>query len=96
MTLDIAIMTVDAIPMKILNQLSEEEQEALVMVVEAAEKQVPMEPIYSDFEENDDGDGIIPFRAVCPVCNREFEFGTWNEEDNHHCSCDQKIDWNGK
>lgn len=79
--------------MKILNQLSKEEREALVMVCVTAEKQVPIEPIYSDFEENDDGDDIIPTKAVCPVCGEEFEFGTWNEWESHHCYCGQRIDW---
>lgn len=95
MTLETALIVVRSIPNKIWDQLCEDENEAMSMVFEAAEKQVPMEPIYGDFDDNGEGE-IIPFRAVCPVCNREFEFGTWNEEDNHHCSCDQKIDWNGK
>jgi hypothetical protein len=56
------------------------------------EKSAPKKPIYSNFDENEVGD-IIPYKAVCPICGHEFEFGTWNDEENHHCVCDQKMDW---
>ena len=62
-------------------------------VRELFEKATSKKPVYSDFEENDDGDGIIPTRAECPYCGYEFEFGTWNESENHHCVCGQAIDW---
>ena len=52
----------------------------------------PKKPIYSDYD--DDGDeGIIPNKAECPTCHYEFEFGHWNEYENHHCECGQRIDW---
>lgn len=56
------------------------------------EKNVAKKPIYSDFDDNGD-DEIIPYKAICPVCGNEFEFGYWNDEYNHHCVCGQKIDW---
>lgn len=66
--------------------------EAMNMGAEALRKQIPMKPIYEDYD--DDGYGnIIPFVADCPVCGYSFEFGMWNEEDNLYCRCGQKIDW---
>ena len=56
------------------------------------EKSVAKKPIYSDFDENE-AEEIIPYKAVCPICGHEFEFGTWNDEQNHHCDCGQKLDW---
>lgn len=64
------------------------------MVIKSLEMQMPKKPIYSDFDDNGN-DEIIPYKAVCPVCGHEFEFGTWNDEENHHCICGQKIDWEG-
>ncbi len=58
------------------------------------EKNTPKKPIYSNFDENELG-YIIPYKAVCPICGHEFEFGTWNDEQNHHCECGQKLDWEG-
>ena len=60
--------------------------------IKALEKQVPKKPIYSEFDDNG-YDEIIPYKAECPTCGYEFEFGTWNDEENHHCICGQKIDW---
>ena len=54
------------------------------------EKQIPKNPIYSDYDDNGFGD-VIPYTAKCPVCGYEFDFGTWNE--NHHCICGQALDW---
>ena len=65
---------------------------AMEMAIQALEKQIPKKPIYSEFDDNGN-DEIIPYKAVCPVCGCEFEFGTWNEEENHHCVCGQKLDW---
>lgn len=56
------------------------------------EKSEPKKPIYSDFNNNGN-DEIIPYKAICPVCGYEFNFGSWNEEENHHCRCGQAIDW---
>ena len=56
------------------------------------EKSEPKKPIYSDFEDNGN-DESIPYKAICPVCGYEFNFGSWNEEENHHCRCGQKLDW---
>lgn len=66
--------------------------EALEMAVEALEKQIPKKPIYSDYDDNG-LDEIIPYKAACPICGHEFEFGTWNDEDSHHCVCGQRLDW---
>lgn len=66
--------------------------EALDLAVKALEKQVPKKPLYSDYDDNGDGK-IIPYKAKCPVCGYEFEFGYWNDEDNHHCICGQRMDW---
>lgn len=66
--------------------------EAVRMAISTLNKQEPKKPIYSDYE--DDGYGeMIPYRASCPTCGGEFEFGTWNGEDSHHCACGQRIDW---
>ena len=68
--------------------------EAFSIAIKSLEMQIPKKPIYSDFDDNGN-DEIIPYKAVCPVCGCEFEFGTWNDEENHHCICGQKIDWEG-
>lgn len=65
---------------------------AIPMAVNALQKQVPVKPVYSDYDDNGYGE-IIPNEAKCPVCGYEFEFGTWNDEDSHHCVCGQKMDW---
>ena len=56
------------------------------------EKSIPKKPIYSDYDDNGD-DEIIPYKATCPVCEPEFEFGYWNDEYNHHCVCGQVMNW---
>lgn len=65
---------------------------------ELKEKATAKMPIYSDFDENGEVDEngeevIIPYKAVCPACGYEFEFGTWNDEQNHHCECGQRMLW---
>ena len=55
-------------------------------------EQIPKEPIYSDFEEDDD-DRVFPNKATCPMCGHEFEFGPWNDGESHHCVCGQRIKW---
>ena len=69
-------------------------QNAIDVAIQSLEMQIPKKPIYSDFDDNGN-DEIIPYKAVCPMCGCEFEFGTWNDEENHHCKCGQKIDWEG-
>lgn len=59
---------------------------------ELKEKATAKKPLYSDFDENEDEE-IIPYKAVCPACGYEFEFGTWNDEQNHHCECGQRMLW---
>lgn len=59
---------------------------------ELKEKATAKKPIYSDFDENG-YEEIIPYKAVCPVCGHEFEFGTWNDVENHHCECGQRMLW---
>ena len=59
------------------------------------EKSKAKNPIYSDFDDNGNGE-IIPYKAMCPSCKNEFEFGSWNAEENHHCMCGQAIDWGRK
>ena len=66
--------------------------EAIEMAIKALDKQIEKKPLYSKFEENGFGK-IIPYEAQCPTCGYEFEFGTFNEEENHHCVCGQKLDW---
>lgn len=56
------------------------------------EKQIAKKPIYSKFEDNGFGK-VIPYQANCPTCGHEFEFGEFNDEDNHHCICGQRMDW---
>lgn len=62
------------------------------LAIEALEKQIPKMPLYSDYEDDGD-DRLIATKATCPACGNEFEFGTWNAEENHHCDCGQAIDW---
>lgn len=73
-------------------EIDQEFINALYTAKESLEKQIPKKPIYSEFDDNGN-DEIIPYKAICPVCKNEFEFGTWNEEENHHCVCGQKLDW---
>lgn len=55
---------------------------------------VPTKPIYSEYDCFDEEDNLIyPTKAQCPNCKNEFEFGSWNDEENHHCICGQRIDW---
>lgn len=61
-------------------------------ILVALDKQIPKKPIYSDYDENE-LEEIVPYKATCPFCGYEFEFGYWNEYDNHHCVCGQSIDW---
>ena len=79
-----------------LYPLKDFEEEAIIEVVaeyqQLKEKATAKKPIYSDFDENEDEE-IIPYKAVCPVCGHEFEFGTWNDEQNHHCECEQRMLW---
>lgn len=58
----------------------------------AFEKQIHQKPIFSGYKYNGFGEET-PTKAFCPACGFEFEFGTWNEEDNHHCVCGQAIKW---
>lgn len=54
----------------------------------------PTKPIYSEYDCFDEVDNLIyPTRAECPNCGTEFEFSTWNDEENHHCVCGQRINW---
>lgn len=72
---------------------SDELDDMFKITIKALEKQIPKKPIYGEFDNNG-YDQIIPYKAKCPICGYEFEFGTWNDEENHHCVCGQKIDWN--
>lgn len=65
---------------------------ALEIALASMEKQIAKKAIYSEYDDNG-FDEIIPYKAECPICGNEFEFGDWNEFDNHHCACGQKIDW---
>ena len=67
----------------------------LKTAIKALEKQIPKKPIYSNYDDNGFGE-MIPYTAKCSVCRYEFEFGTWNGEENHHCVCGQAIDWSGE
>ena len=67
-------------------------RKAKEIAIEALERQIDKKPVYGDYDDNGDGE-IIPCTAKCPSCGYEFEFGSWNEEENHHCPCGQKIDW---
>ena len=67
------------------------ELEELVEIAKS-EKQMAKEPIYSAYEDNGFGE-IIPYEAVCPTCGYAFEFGEFNDEDNHHCVCGQRMKW---
>ena len=67
--------------------------EAIALAIDAVEKQIPKIPVYLDFDEDDAGEYLLATKALCPRCGYEFEFGTWNDEDSHHCVCGQAIDW---
>ncbi len=76
-----------------LNQLKEYKKiGAIERFRELIEKAEPKKPIYSDFDKNE-LEEIIPYKSTCPTCGFEFEFGTWNDEENHHCECGQHMDW---
>lgn len=64
---------------------------ALVELWNTRAEQIPKKPIYSDFEEDDDR--VFPCKATCPVCGYEFPMFSWNDEENHHCVCGQRIKW---
>lgn len=66
------------------------------MAIEALEKTIAKAPVYGDYDEDDDDEELIPYKATCPTCEYEFEFGTWNEEENHHCVCGQKMRWDAE
>ena len=50
-------------------------------------------PKYSNWKQDDDDEEFYATKAECRNCGREFEFGTWNDEENHHCECGQRMDW---
>ena len=78
---------------KVIEELTEYRAIGTVEELKALkEKSEPKKPIYSDFNNNGN-DEIIPYKAICPVCGYEFNFGSWNKEENHHCNCGQAIDW---
>lgn len=87
-----AKMIIKELPEINWRMLSYSEEEAFKTAFKALDKQIPKSPIYSDYEENE-LEEITPYKATCPVCGYEFEFGYWNEYDNHHCVCGQSIDW---
>ena len=68
--------------------------EAIDVTIKSLKKQIPKKPIYSEFDDNGNVE-IIPYKAECQTCGYEFEFGTFNENENHHCICGQKLDWEG-
>lgn len=65
--------------------------EALNMVENAVEKQIPIKPDIWGDGVDDDGDLIYDSWA-CPCCHDEFELGY----DDYDCcpSCGQALDWN--
>ena len=65
---------------------------ALDMAIKGLTLQNPVKPIYSEYDDNGFGE-IIPYKAECPVCGYEFEFGEFNDSDNPYCKCGQKLDW---
>lgn len=67
-------------------------EEDVAIIIRALQRQVPVKPIYRNPDDNGFGK-IIPYEAKCSFCGHEFEFGTWNDEENHHCVCGQKMDW---
>lgn len=87
-----AKMFIQAIPEIVWDMMSYWEEEAIKIAFKSLDKQIPKKPIYSDYDDNG-FDEIIPYKAVCPICGYEFEFGYWNDEDNHHCVCGQLMDW---
>ena len=70
----------------------EQRKEALFIGIKALNLQIPVEPRYKG-KFDDEYKELIPCEAECPICGYEFEFGTWNDEENHHCVCGQKIKW---
>lgn len=92
MTYEEAINILENTKVMVLKGSVNELQKASCMAIEVLEKQIPKRPLYDKFEDNG-FDEIIPYKATCPNCGEEFEFGTWNEEENHHCVCGQCMDW---
>lgn len=61
-----------------------DEHEALMIAIEALEKQIPKKPI-----EDTEYVGWLIWR--CPICRKEV--GRVLEPLQHHCECGQAIDW---
>ena len=68
-------------------------RDAVREAIRALELQIPKKPIYYEFEDVNDDGKLIATKAECPACGNEFEFYTWNDDDNHHCKCGQALDW---
>lgn len=66
--------------------------EDMINAIKALEKQISIEPIYDEYDDNGIGE-VVPYKATCPTCGYEFEFGYWNDIDNHHCVCGQAMYW---
>lgn len=58
------------------------EDYAIDEAIDALEKQIAKKPIKVDSGVND-----YPFDYECPNCRKNVE------EDEHHCECGQKLDW---
>lgn len=88
MTLDEAIMQIQAIPGKIWDQLSEPDREAMEMAFSALEKQIPKELIA---EGDGYADGSMVYDSFyCPSCDHRME----EDEVEDYCpNCGQKICW---
>ena len=72
--------------------VSSTDEMALEIGIKSLKKQISIEPIYSGYDDNGYGE-FIPYEALCPICGYAFEFGKFNDEDNHHCICGQKMKW---
>lgn len=89
MTAQEALMIIQAIPEKIWNQLSDTENEAMEVLYECAEKQIPKKPVY-----HDDCGNKTPYQPRCPKCYEAIN-ETWHLAGESWCpDCGQKLEWN--
>ena len=79
MTVQEAIMIIEAIPECIWKLMSNTETEAIEMAIKALKKQMDKKPIWED--------GLIVF-AKCPICKELLDLRV-----NYCDHCGQAIDW---
>lgn len=76
-----------------LNTTKEEIKEAMLMAIQAVEKQISKKPTYEGDGYSPDGTFIYD-EWLCPCCGKRYEV---DYDDYDFCpNCGQKIDWSDK